>query len=957
MSTMESLSPGSSLASFRLGERIGNTVWQAEDTRTGKRVAVKLLTRQLPKDPARRDAMVREVRQSAAMYHANLASILEVAVAGDILLLVMELVDGVPVSKRFANHPAERAEFFRVAYQAVDVLKLLHVKNLIHANINGDSILVMGNGQVKVAGLNLGNLLPKKDGPAGTYQQKGSDIRCVPYMAPEQIQAQPLTPATDIWSLGVVLYEVGTGRLPYTALTAPDVARKIVEENPSSPKGTNPNIDTGVLSVMGRCLFKDPYKRHKDAKSMLEEIVKADPESQTFANEVARAAAQPSASAAPAAGDMRSAVLFLADVASYDALQSSDPSAAAQAAARMQQILGEAAYLFDGQVLDPFGPRLIAEMPSIENALEAARKGEFDFSPDQDPDALPVRLLLHAGSVATRDGAVVGDTITKGFEVLAQLPPQRLFITEEFAKGARGKVRLRDAAAKAGVKLYEIAAEAKVAQLPEPTTAEIAAEEAQEAAEIAKITAAKKKQKTASLTRFGAIAAVVVILVGVAGYVLKTRRGSGPIEPLPTIKTSTALAPATAATPRKVAVPPFTVEGVDPTLAPRANAIRLAAIEVLRAFPEIRVTDATSPDVLTVAATVRAGAAGPELALPGGAPIPLVDVASGVPPVVQFVTSKLNLPPRISTTSAAMNSFGDAVTAVENAKIDAALRTTLKADPKFLPAQLMAMRFFTSEGKNADAIEAAKQVVQLDPTNSDAARTVVTASLAAGDLPTAFTAYNAILKKDPKNADALNTLGRYALAAGDTQKFGACLARVKPDQALIHEPDVLTASGRIDSAADKYYDVKVKTPQNAALSLKIGRLSVLRHGMQIAEDELKLQQTVDPKYGAHVLQAYLYAQSGNKAGAVTEMNAAKLASKPGDEYFTYLAEVSALANDPKGTVDALENAANRKEPTASYVLANPLFTFLQSDARFNKVREKMTTTQGEIRAALGAVTF
>jgi predicted Zn-dependent protease len=189
------------------------------------------------------------------------------------------------------------------------------------------------------------------------------------------------------------------------------------------------------------------------------------------------------------------------------------------------------------------------------------------------------------------------------------------------------------------------------------------------------------------------------------------------------------------------------------------------------------------------------------------------------------------------------------------------------------------------------------------------------------------------------------------------QKFGTCLARVKPDQAMIHEPDVLVAAGRIDAAADKYYDVKVKNPGNAALSLKIGRLSVLRHGVQIAEDELKNQQTLDPKYGAHILQAYLYAQGGNRAGALTEMDAAKAASKPGDEYYTDLAEVAALAGDPKGTVDALENAANHKEPTAAYVLASPLFTFLQSDARFNKVREKMTTGQLEIRTALGGVAF
>jgi hypothetical protein len=955
MSTMESLSPGSSIGSFRLGERIGNTVWQAEDTRNGKRVAVKLLTRSLPKDPQRRDAMVREARQNAALYHVSLVGIIEIAVAGDMLLLVMDFVDGMPLSKRFANHPADRAEFFRIAYQAVDVLKLLHIKNLIHANLNGDSLLTTTTGQVKVAGLNLGNLLPKKEGPVGTYQQKGSDIRCVSYMAPEQIQNLALTQQSDIWSLGVVLYEVGTGRLPYTGESAPEIARKIVEENPSSPKGTNPNIDTALLSVMGRCLFKDPFKRHKDAKTMLEDIVKADPEAQTFANDLAKAAAQPAA-ASTAAGDTRNAVLFLADVASYEALQASDPAEAARAAARMQQVLGEAAYLFDGQVLDPFAPRLIAEMPSIENALEAARKGEFDFSPEQqDGDALPVRLLLHAGSVSTRDGAVVGDSITKGFEVVAQLPPQKLYITEEFAKRARGKVRLRDAAARAGVKLYEILAEPKVELPPEPTTAEIAAEDAADAAELAKIAAAKKKKQARQQWIVLAVAAGVVAVLGLAWMAFSHK---GTVEPVrKSTKVSNELPPATPATPRKVYVTPFAIEGADPTLAPRASSIRLAAIETLRAYPEIRITDNPAADVLSVTPTLRAGAAGPELALPGAAAIPVGDVAGGVPPVVQFVTAKLNLPPRISTTSAAMNAFGDAVSAVENAKIDAALRTTLKADPKFLPAQLMAMRFFTSEGKNADAVEAAKQVVTLDPSNMDAAHAVVTASLAAGDLTSAFNAYGAILKHDPKNADALNTLGRYALAAGDTQKFGTCLARVRPDQAMIHEPDVLVAAGRIDAAADKYYDVKVKNPGNVALSLKIGRLSVLRHGVQIAEDELKNQQSMDPKYGAHILQAYIYAQGGNRAGAQTEMEAAKAASKPGDEYYTDLAEVAALAGDPKGTVDALENAANHKEPTAAYVLASPLFTFLQSDARFNKVREKMTTGQGEIRAALGGVAF
>ena len=80
----------------------------------------------------------------------------------------------------------------------------------------------------------------------------------------------------------------------------------------------------------------------------------------------------------------------------------------------MQQILGEAVYLFDGQVVDPFGPRFVGELPSLESALEAGRKGEFDFSPEQqEGEPIPVRLLLHYGEVETHDGAAAGPAVEK----------------------------------------------------------------------------------------------------------------------------------------------------------------------------------------------------------------------------------------------------------------------------------------------------------------------------------------------------------------------------------------------------------------------------------------------------------------------------------------------------------------------------------------------------------------
>jgi len=634
------------------------------------------------------------------------------------------------------------------------------------------------------------------------------------------------------------------------------------------------------------------------------------------------------------------------------------PADAAKAAARMQQVLGEAAYLFDGNVVDPFGPRLIAELPNVESALEAARKGEFDFSPEQqEGEPLQVRLLLHAGDVVTRDGAVVGEAVTKGFEILSQLPPLKLFVSEEVSKRGRpANTRLRDVGARAGVKLYEIVPpEPKVEAAPEVSTAELEAEAAAEAAMLA--AAAKKKKQQRQLA---AVAAVMVVILAAAAAMWRSRQHDETTASTPAAAvTASGPAPASAAAPRKVFVSPVTVEGTDPTLAPRADAIRRAAIEVLRAFPEVRVADGAAADVTAVTSTMRAGAGGPELALPGVPPAPVPDAASGVQSLLQYVSAQLKTPPHPAATPVAMNAFADAVSASEYPKIESALRTALKADPNFLPAQLMAMRFFNSAGKSADALAAARQVVVLDPSNVDAAHEVARASLGTGDLASAFAGYNAILKKDPHNAEALNTVGKYAIAAGDLAKFAECLKRVNPSQAAIQDADVLLVNGRIDQASDRYYDIKLKIGSNLPppLSLKIGRISVLRRGMEVAQEELRALEKSDPKYGAHVLKAYLLAQAGNRSAAAEEMKAAQPASVPGDDFYTCSAELAALAGDPKATVDALEKAAARKEPNESYVLSNPLFVFLQSDARFNKLREKLNAGQAEIRTALAGVTF
>jgi tetratricopeptide (TPR) repeat protein len=937
MSTIDPVVPGGTLLHFQLIERLGTAVWRAEDTRNGKLVAVKILTRQLPKDPSRREQLIKEIRQAAALYHTFLIPIIEIAVATDMLLMVMELVEGTSLSKHLAGQPLDRAGFFRLGYQIADALKFLHAKNVVHQNISGDTILVTPSGQVKVGGFNVTNLMPRKDGASMVYQQRSSDPHAVAYLAPEQISTKTADTLSDIFSLGVVMFEMSTGKLPYSAATGPDVARLIVEGQPASPKVLNPNIDPMVLSIMGRCLFKDPFKRHKDVKAITEEMAKADPAAAQFATELASRITPAASATAP--GQTRRALLLLADCP--DPLDSS----------KMQQIVGEAAFLFDGQIADPFAPRVIAEMPTVDNALEAARKCEFDLS----SETIQVRLLLHAGEVSTRDGEVVGETITSGFAAVAELPSKKLHISEAFAARAKSAVRLRDAGARGGLKLFTIVPPEPTAQ-PTPSTAEVEAQIAEEEAEIAVATAALKKDRQRKLA---VAATVAVVVLGGAGFMMRNK-----FRHAETVAASAPSAPSvpTAAHPAAVLLQPFAVEGADPTLAQRANAIRLASIEVLKSFPELRVVESPGVGVSAFGATLRAGQTGLEIVPNAGSTkgqsAALADAAAGVRSIVQWVAEQVHAKPQNVPSSDALNAFADAVAATETAKTDTALRATIKADPTFLPAQMMAMHFFAANGKVADSLAAAKQIETLAPHNLEAHRVVARAGLVAGKLREAFTAYANILKSDPNDAESLNVLGRYAWGAGDQPHFTAVLGRargVPPALVAVHEPDMLLAAGRIEAAIEKYYDIEVNVPNNPALSLKIGRISVLRHSLPIAELELKKLEGSDPEYGAHLLKAYLAAHQNDRPGAENELKSALNASRPGDDYWTSAAEVRAMFADANAAVAALEKASERKEPTVAYILVNPLFRYLDSDARFQAVKAKLTADQSEMRDALAGV--
>lgn len=263
------MQPGTVLGQrYRILDRIGGggmaLVYRAEDTALGRPVALKVLRSQFAADPEFVRRFRREAQAAASLSHPNIVSIYDVGQEGEHHYIVMELVEGETLKSRIQRQgPLSVEETTRIGLEILAALEHAHSHKIVHRDIKPHNILLSRDGRVKVTDFGIARAVT-----TDTVTNTGSILGSAHYFSPEMAKGQGATEQSDLYSLGVVLYEMVTGRVPFQGESPITVALKHVQEEVLPPGVLNPQLPAELEAIILRALAKDPAQRFSSAAEM-----------------------------------------------------------------------------------------------------------------------------------------------------------------------------------------------------------------------------------------------------------------------------------------------------------------------------------------------------------------------------------------------------------------------------------------------------------------------------------------------------------------------------------------------------------------------------------------------------------------------------------------------------------------------------------------------------------------
>src|SRR5262245_31731097 len=272
------LVPGSRLGPYEIRGTLGaggmGTVYRAHDPRLARDIALKILPENVARDAESLARFQREARAVAALNHPHIVTIHSTEDVGGVQFITMELVEGRTLDQLIAVTGVSMAQFFNVSTAIAEALTAAHQKQITHRDLKPGNVMVMESGLVKVLdfGLARGGVDENPADQVTLLTQAGMVLGTAPYMSPEQVEARPVDPRSDIFSFGIVMYEMATGSRPFKGDTATSLMLSILKDHPISISEIRSDLPDGVAQLVGRCLEKNPRDRVQTTKEILIEL-------------------------------------------------------------------------------------------------------------------------------------------------------------------------------------------------------------------------------------------------------------------------------------------------------------------------------------------------------------------------------------------------------------------------------------------------------------------------------------------------------------------------------------------------------------------------------------------------------------------------------------------------------------------------------------------------------------
>jgi eukaryotic-like serine/threonine-protein kinase len=276
-----SVSAGARLGPYEIQSLIGaggmGEVYQARDTRLDRSVALRVLRRDVSADPERRARFEREAKTVASLNHPHIVTLHSVEEDAGVRFLTMELVEGEGLDQLLTAEGLPLATVFAIGIAVADALAAAHEKGIVHRDLKPANVMLTKDGHVKVLDFGLAKLADERAPDQAVTDlapitTEGAVMGTVPYMSPEQLRGQHVDHRSDIFSLGVLLYEMTTGCRPFSGATNSDVMSSILRDTPRPLAQLNPDPPARLGRIVAQCLEKEPGERYQSARDVRNEL-------------------------------------------------------------------------------------------------------------------------------------------------------------------------------------------------------------------------------------------------------------------------------------------------------------------------------------------------------------------------------------------------------------------------------------------------------------------------------------------------------------------------------------------------------------------------------------------------------------------------------------------------------------------------------------------------------------